>query len=305
MTPTEAAILRTVLYGDVFNFALTPPEIHHFLIADTPIAYQEIQHTLETSRYLKTVLEIEQGYVVCAGRLELIPVRLRREEISSRLWALAEVYGVWLSRLPFVRMVALTGALAMRNPADQDDDLDYMLVTTPNRVWLARAFSILLVRVVKLRGVVICPNYVLAISALAQSKHDVFMAHEVAQMIPLYDTRIYRAMREANGWVRQHMPNAETPFYPQQNARLGRFWGGVKQFTEIVLGGGIGDALERWEYERKSRRFAREIRTPNSAALIDAEHVKGHFNDHGHPIMAKYRERLRQYELEALPLAGD
>lgn len=305
MTPIEAAILRTVLYGDVFHFALTVPEIHHFLIAASPIPYPDIERVLHTSPFLKTALLIERGYVACAGRADLIDLRVQRDHIASELWTLAEHYGVWLSRLPFVRMVALTGALAMRNPAHTGDDLDYMIVTTPNRVWLARAFSILLVRWVKRRGVVICPNYVLASSALAQSQQDLFMAHEITQMIPLYDTHLYAAMRGANAWVAAHMPNANAPFYTPPMTQPRGAWDALKRGAEWFFGGRIGDRLEQWEYARKARRFASDMRDSSSAAQIDPEHVKGHFNDHGYPIMQKYKERLQHYQLDALPLAGD
>jgi len=307
VTPTESAILRTVLYGDVFNFALTVPEIHHFLIADAPIPYPTILNTLETSTYLKSLLTTEQGYVVCNPRLELIRLRQEREQVSAQLWAQAQQYGVWLSRLPFVRMVALTGALAIHNPAGTTDDLDYLLVTTPNRVWLARACSILLVRWVKRRGIVICPNYVLATTALEQGRRDLFMAREIAQMIPLYDTEVYTAMRAANCWVSEYLPNANAPYYPQPARGRSKVWDALKRLAETLLSGAVGNTLERWEFERKARRFAQDLRLPSSAAQIDAEHVKGHFNDHGHPILEKYRERLRRYQLdaEALPIAGD
>src|SRR5688572_10172908 len=159
------AIVRTILYADVFNFPMTVRELHHFLIYDTPVSLSTVETTL-ASRTLSPVLEISDGYVVRRGRGDLIPLRMAREQASEQLMPQALRYAVWLSRLPFVRLVALTGALAMRNAPDERDDLDYMLVTAPRRVWLARAFSILLVRVVKLRGIVLCPNYVLAESAL-------------------------------------------------------------------------------------------------------------------------------------------
>lgn len=305
MTPTEAAILRTVLYGDVFDFALTVAEIHHFLIADAPLPYDEIEQVLDTSLYLQSVLDRERGFVVRAGRLELIPLRLRREEHAQRLWQLAAVYAEWLARLPFVRMVALTGALAMRNPSAPNDDLDYLLVTTPNRVWLARAFAVVLVRLVKLRGVVICPNYVLAETAMTQTRHDLFIAHELAQMIPFYDTERYVAMRGANHWVESWLPNAAAPFHAPSTLRVEGVWGAFKRLMETLLSGKLGDRLEQWEFERKARRFAGELKHPRSAARIDAEQVKGHFNDHGHPILEKYQERLKAYQLQALPRTGD
>ena len=38
MTRIEEAILRTVIYADIFNFPLTRAELHHYLIADTPVS---------------------------------------------------------------------------------------------------------------------------------------------------------------------------------------------------------------------------------------------------------------------------
>jgi hypothetical protein len=307
MDAIEAAILRTVLYADVFKFPLTPREIHHFLISDNAITASQVEQALVTSPTLKQHLRQSQGYVVCAGREDTIEVRASRDRASQQLMPLALHYSKWLARLPFVRMVALTGALSMRN-AVENDDLDYLLVTTQGRVWIARACAIVLVRLVRLRGTEICPNYVLAEDALVQKRQDVFIAHEITQMVPLYGFDIYRAMRDANLWVAGHLPNADDVFYAQQEQFIGSVWTGFKRAIEFVLGGRLGDALEQWEYNRKLRRFATKIQQPNSAAQIDASHVKGHFEDHGSWALREYRASLERYGLEAessVLMAGD
>ena len=299
----EEAILRTVIYADIFNFPLTRAELHHYLIADSPVSQVQVEQTLESSLFLQQELDIEDVYIVCSGRQELIPLRIQRDDASQGLWPLALDYGRALGRLPFVRMVSLTGALSMRNAAADDDDLDYILVTAPGRVWLARAFAIVLVRLAKRRGVIVCPNYILAESALAQSKHDLFVAHEVTQMVPIHGQALYEVMRAQNDWVSDFLPNANAPFYNESTPAEKTSW--LKKIGEFLLGGQIGDALEQWEYRRKLRRFAGEMLTPHSAAQLDDQHVKGHFKDHGHPVMQQYHERLRAYDLDALPLAGD
>ena len=148
----------------------------------------------------------------------MIPLRVERDQASLLLWPPALSYGAWLARLPFVRMVALTGALAMRNASADDDDLDYVLVTAPGRVWLARAFAIVLVRLAKRRGVVVCPNYVLAESALAQDKHDLFMAHEVAQMVPIYGARSMRRCARRMAGSEPISPTRMRPFTSKPSA---------------------------------------------------------------------------------------
>jgi hypothetical protein len=303
MQPLEAAILRTVLYADVFDFPMKPEEIHHFLISDEPISLDEINQTLRQSRWLKQKLQLIDEYIIYEGRAEIVPIRQKREAASQDLWPQALYWGRWLAALPFVRMVALTGALAVRNAADGDDDLDYMLITSPHRVWLARAFAIAVVRIGRLRGVKICPNYVLAETSLIQTRQDVFLAHEVAQMIPLYGNDYYRRFREANDWVYQQLPNALDPFFDveQTTSKIAKT---VKKILEVVCGGALGNWLEQWEYHRKLRRFAADMQTPHSSAQVDDTQVKGHFNDHGHPALQKYDQRLRECGLTEEPLAS-
>jgi hypothetical protein len=297
MDVVEVAILRTVLYADVFNFPLTTSEIHHFLLHDEPVERTRIEYSLKTSPRLKQLLHQEQGYVVLTEHRHLIALRIAREQASAQLWRPALRYGQWLARVPFVRMVALTGALAMRN-AVEGDDLDYLLVTRRGRVWLARAFAIVLVRLARLQGAEICPNYVLAEDALAQKRQDVFIAHEITQMVPLYGHDLYQAMRATNAWVSEHLPNAEGAYYQENGAAVSRGWSFLKRAVEFLLGGRAGDALEQWEYRRKLRRFAPRMQQPDSAAEIDSSHVKGHFEDHGSRTLHKYYERLRALGLD-------
>src|SRR5690606_16752064 len=140
---------------------LTGTEIHHFLIHDQPVNLPQVAEALAHSPDLKQHLRHDGEHIVFNDRSGLVEKRAEREAASQHLWPQAVRYGHWLARLPFIRMVAVTGALAVHNAAGPDDDLDYMLVTSANRVWLARAFSIILVRLAQRQGVTVCPNYVL------------------------------------------------------------------------------------------------------------------------------------------------
>lgn len=297
VTALEDAILRTILYADVFNFPLTQAELHHFLIAAVPVSRAQIAQTLAGSPRLRSLLCEQDGYIVCTDRAALIAVRQQREHAASHLMPAALRWGRWLARLPFVRMVAITGALSMRNCAAHDDDLDYMIVTTAGRVWLTRLLAVGLVRLGRVSGVTVCPNYVVAETALGQDRRDLFMAHEVAQVIPIYGSGIYAALRTDNAWVDDLLPNADGVFHAADDYQPGRGWRLLKRAAEALLGGGLGDALDGWEQRRKLRRFASALQTPHSAAKLNADQVKGHFNDHGHPVLRQYAERLTRYQV--------
>jgi len=306
MQAVEAAILRTVLYADVFNFPLRLEEIHHFLIHDQPISLKQISETLDYSTWLRQKISHIDEFYVYEGRQELVSVRQQREAASRLLWPKAQRWGKRLAELPYIRMVAITGALAVHNAAHDQDDLDYILVTAEGRVWIARAFAILLVRIGALRGAKLCPNFVLSENALGQTKQNIFIAHEVAQMIPLHGQIIYQQFRHENEWVTDHLPNATRPYFDESEHHPNFFNRWAKRGVEKLLGGGLGDRLEYWEQQRKIRRFEQDMRLAHSAAKLDHTQVKGHFNDHGHPILTRYYERLRECGLDnILALTGD
>ncbi len=304
MKAIDHAIMRAILYADIFDFPLTSTEIHHYLIHHEPVSLEQVEISLKTSSYLQDRLINDRDYIFCVGRTGLVENRQAHEQASQHLWPLAVRYGIWLARVPFVRMVAVTGALAVRNAASADDDLDYMLITSASRVWLARAFSILLVRLARRQGVVLCPNYVLSENALEQSKQDLFIAHEIAQMIPLYGHPLYWEFRSHNDWSCHHLPNAGELLAGAPEYNLGHKWQRVKIGLEYLLGGRLGDWLEHWEYQRKLRRFAHDLHQPDSAAQLDAQHVKGHFNDYGNPVLRKYYQRLQEYGIEEIRQAA-
>lgn len=303
----DAAILRTVLYADVFDFAPTVRELHHFLLRRDPASLEEVRHALDGSAALAAALAHAGDLVALRGREALFALRHDREAAARRLWPEAQRYALALAHLPFVHMVALTGALAMRNPSSTHDDLDYLIVTRPGRVWLARLACVALVRWVKRRGTVICPNFVLAEDALAQARRDVYIAHEVAQAVPLFGAALYTRLRDENRWTFAHLPNAVGALHEGDIRSLGRAGRRLKQICEWVLGGRIGDRIEAWERARKTRRFA-AMQQPAPAARVDSTQVKGHFNDHGGAVLSKYHARLATFglpEQDANELAAD
>lgn len=293
VTTRDEAILRTLLYADVFDYPLRPIEIHHYLIgvSATP---EEIQSALEASAWLAPRVTRINGYVAMQGRAEISELRDERQRSSSALWPVARRWAYRIGGLPFVRMVAVTGALAMDN-APPGDDIDFLIITAPGRVWLARAFVIALVRLARLFGVGLCPNYVLAQSALMQEQRNLFIAHDLAQMVPLVGQSVYAEMRAANPWAADYLPQAQQPLRAEAELAPRGWLRAWQRSGEALLSGHLGDALEAWERRRKLRKFSNAAHTPGPAAQLDAEHVKGHFDDHGEKILKKFEARLARY----------
>jgi hypothetical protein len=285
------AIQKTVAYGDLFDFPMTLSEIHRYL-ESAPAEVAEVRQAAE--RMAPERLQQVGQFFVLPGRTQLAELRRRRTEVSARLWPEAVRCAGSLGRLPFVRMVAVTGALAMNN-VDEGADLDYLIVTEPRRVWLCRAMIIQLVRIHRLRGVVICPNWILSEEAIELDQRDLFSARELTQMVPVFGPAVYRRMMEANGWIRGLLPNAVGPPHIGRSVAAGG--SAVARFAEVVLRSPAGDPLERWMQRWKTREI-RRLSPDNPEVVLDHRQCKGHVDGHGRRITEAYHERLRSLSLE-------
>lgn len=292
MDAVQAATLQTIIYADVFDFALNAEEIHRYLLYHLPVTLEQVHQAL-CSDELQSQILTDQVYVALRSNHHAIQRRHASEQVADQLWDQASRFARWLSRIPFVEMVALTGALAMRNPGSERDDFDFLIVARPGRVWFVRACSVLTVRIARLFGSEICPNYILASDQLRQKRQDLFIAHEIAQMRPLFGWQIYRRMLQENQWTHSMLANA-VPFPTCADGRHP-----AKAFLEWLLSGMLGDLFDRWEYRRRARKLRLQALRPQSAAVIDHNHIKGHFRDHGARILETYETRIRDFDLPA------
>jgi hypothetical protein len=284
----EQAIVNTVAYVDVFDFPLTEAEIHRYLIG-LPLHRAAVARALCGRGLVPRRLERVGAYYTLPGRADIIRIRRERMTAADQLWPEATRYGRLIARMPFARMVAVTGSLAVDN-ADPEEDIDYLVITANDRLWVCRAFVILVVRAAARRGVAICPNYFLAERALRLRARDLYTAHELAQMIPLAGQAIYEALRQANRWVDDYLPNAAGLPLPQA-ARVGQGRADHlpgRRLLEAALRAPPGRYLDRWELGRKARKFGR-LYPAGGEAAFSTDECKGHFHMH-------QRRTIRAYE---------
>jgi len=274
----EDAILQTLAYSDIFDYPLTADELCRFLVVPS------CAHDVEQCAAAMENIAFRDGYYYLAGRDEIVKLRKNRAAVSQRVYARAVAYGRILGTLPFVRMVALTGSLAMLN-LSRNPDMDFMLVTKHGRVWTARAFAILLGKIARLFGDTICPNLIISERALEWPLHDLYSARELCQMIPITGNDIYLRLFSANSWVESFLPNA----IPKTSEFLinSEVW----RMAEFPLQGTLGDKLESWEMTRKIKKFSAQ---PGFGAetVFTADVCQGNFDHHRKWTDEIYQERL-------------
>jgi len=279
----ERSILETLAYSDIFEYPLRLRELHRYLPIRAKI--EQLPFALES---LSEQVGMKDDFYFLAGREEIVETRKRREKCSQKLLLHALKYGRVLGALPFARMVALTGSLAVTN-SSKNADFDYMLVTVPGRVWTARAFALLFNRIARLSGHTLCPNLIVAENNLAWSTHDLYSAHELCQMVPITGMDVYQKLMKANQWIKDFLPNSVHGFSREQNAT--QVTATIKHLLELPLWGKPGDRLERWIMNRKIAQFQKQEGF-GKETVFTADICQGNFNHHGQLTRDLFEERL-------------
>lgn len=308
----ERAILETLAYSDIFDQPLRLDELHRYL--PVRAALDELPPAMNT---IQRWIYSKDGLHFLAGREAIVEVRMERETRSRRLLPHALRYGRILGRLPFVRMVALTGSLAVLN-VSRDADFDYMLIAAPGRVWTARAFALLVNRFTQILGHTLCPNLILAETALEWEQHDLYSARELHQMIPITGMDVYQKLMQANAWTRDFLPNAAMSLRgvaprPERSATEtkerhdeaissseARIASRRLAMTERVLRGSLGDRLEAWEMNRKIARFSNQPGF-GEETVFTAEVCQGNFHHHRKRTREEFQKKLNVIARRALP----
>ncbi|MFQ5742198.1 MAG: hypothetical protein ACE5HV_01280 [Acidobacteriota bacterium] len=274
LMPLRRSILLTVLYGDLFDYPMSEDELRRYLVRVSPEPSSSgppasscgwpapSEHRLGAVSGLEAGLSGTQfddaleslvgpylsrsaGHYCWKGREHLFELRRQRASLCRRRWPQARRYARWLARVPFVRMVAVCGSQAMEN-GGEDGDIDIFCITEPRRLWLVQLAAMMLWRVARIFSARICPNYFLTLRSLGLEERNLYTAHEVTQVVPLWGEQAYEAFLAANRWVEDYLPQLdfgdrrrflEDSPTPATTARL-----------ERLLGGGLGDAVDRLIY---------------------------------------------------------
>jgi hypothetical protein len=214
----EKAVLKTLVYADIFDYPLKAWEIHKWLIGKSA-TLQQIEKTVGMLEK-KNIIQSKGGIYFIKGRSSITRIRTSRESFSRKNLFWAKGVAFIFKIIPWVKMVGLSGSLAMNN-AKYQDDIDFFIVTQRNRIWITRILLLGLLEVLgkrrkkrdskrEARGK-FCINILLEESQLEQYNKDIYIAHEVLQMKPLWSRdNIYTRFLEDNNWVFNHLPNWAT-----------------------------------------------------------------------------------------------
>ena len=285
------AILRTVLYFDVFQFPLTKAEIRTYSSEKEELAY-------ELDQLVENGLLKQEGQFFGIGNLHLKVQKRRAGEMEAvRFMDSAVRISSLLSRIPFIRCVCISGSLS-KGYMDKDSDIDFFIIVRENRLWIVRSiFSIL---IFGFKGFNIkkyfCPNYIMVDSNLLIRDQTVFTATEILSLVPMYNQKIYDDFILVNEWVSSFLPNGSKRNAVMQEERKHR----LDFLWKSGLCAGLDQALfslYQWHYGRKFRNLA-DWKLTRTDVNFQKNIYKMHNTGHRSRILDQFEEKLMSYSKE-------
>jgi hypothetical protein len=203
-------LFATVAYADIFDYPLTGDDLYFWCIQKTP------RKNIRAVRIPSVVTH--NFYFTLRGREYIVNKYNSRHAISQEKREIARNAARWLRIIPSLTLVGLTGGVAVNN-ATPNDDVDLFCISARGTMWITRALTTLLIDILGLRrrpgdrnvADKICLNMFMSEGALAipKNERDLFSAHEVLQMEPLWARgKSYRDFLEKNSWVKYLLPVA-------------------------------------------------------------------------------------------------
>ncbi len=267
MDTLSKMIIQTICYFDVFDMPLTVFEIKRHLVnysgekltKDVDLSLFGVVTALEDEK-LKQFIEQKNGFYFLKHRETIIGKRKQRARISIRKFKIAAKMAHILKELPFIRMVAVTGTMAMRN-ARKESDIDYFLIIKKGRIFFGRTLVTLAAQIAGIRRYAnlitdrVCLNYFAAEDGLEVQRKDLFGSNEYSFILPLLGFNAYRIFQKTNSWIQIYKPNYYADTIP--NEILMDIEGkpsGIKRILEAIfefLGAQyVEKLLESWQISR-------------------------------------------------------
>jgi hypothetical protein len=300
LTTLQEDILRTFAYFDVFSYPLSVHQVHKFLPHNS-VREQTIEETLRRLEGLG-LLRSEDGYYFLSDRTsELVSARIENERRASMMLKRARWISFLLKQIPFVRAVFITGSLS-KNVAHASSDVDFMIVTAPNRLWIPKMFLTAVRRIFLFNSIkYFCFNLFVTENGLLFSEQDIFNAVEIATTRVLWNEDTYHRFQSVNSWTGRYLPNWHNGDSPVRSisSAPSLFQGGVELVLNLFPLNAI-DALLMKTARRYWRKRNRHLDEKKFDLLFQCTpHISSvWYDDHKSRILNTYRRRLTQFGVE-------
>ena len=247
MEELKKNILKTLLYYDIFSHPLNSDEIYSFLPRNSITKSDVSEFLKDTASSGNVPFAEKNGYYYIKPSVENVSSRIRKENYSQKMWRQAALVTHIIKRFPFVRAVMVTGSLS-KNSSDKKSDLDFMLITANNRLWVARTMLMLFKKIFFLNSYkFFCLNYYVTESNLVITERNIFTATEIATIKATYNTELLEEFIKQNKWVKEFFPNYNLcdPMLHTSGCKVNNRPSIFQKITEFLIPSALASYLDK------------------------------------------------------------
>ncbi|MEP6673918.1 MAG: hypothetical protein ABJA78_02140 [Ferruginibacter sp.] len=293
MNNNRENILKTLAYFNIFRYPLTKEEICNF--HGLTVADEEIQQALFSLVADRSIFMIDEFYslqndVSLAARRR--DGNLRAVEQMKKANRAARI----LSKFPYVKGLAISGSLS-KNYADEKTDIDFFIITSANRLWIARTFMHLYKKFTFLTGRQhwFCMNYYVDESNLQINEKNIFTAMEIITLIPMYGADVLEDFMQANHWAFDFFPRFTA--LPKEMPPAGNNF--LKRMLEKIFAGRFGNSTDnrlmkitdiRWK--KKTRLQKRTEKGTVISMAVGKHYSKPNPRNFQEKVIEKYQSKV-------------
>ncbi|TAK97068.1 hypothetical protein EPO05_00180 [Patescibacteria group bacterium] len=310
MGTLEQHIIATITYYNEMSYPLTAFEVWRNMLEYqigpngavpnnwTLVSVMEALNNGVVQRYVDEY----RGFYFLKGRKKLVRGRILRNKIAvgktKKLLKLVRC----LQGVPFVRMIAVTGRLAMKS-AQGRSDWDLLVVLKTGRIWIGRTLVTLIVwalgkrRTDKRSRDRACLNYFLTDQSLEIGTKDYFAASEYSFIRPVFGWNVFQQFQLVNGWISRYHSNYHLADVSDrqvlQDSRLTKF---VRGWGERLFD---HESLEAWLRRIERKKIANNPKTEIAGGLIEATDQALVFLPlpQGPKVFERFKERLNSLRI--------
>ena len=234
----KQSILATLAYHGIFNYPLNSEEAFKYLIENNSSrdAVKRALKDLQSGKYIQK----ESNFYSLARSKNLSNQRGIRQRYSRDKFRKALFFSKILKLIPTIKLVAISGALAMEN-SSKSDDIDFVIITSQQRLWTTRLLCNLILLPYKrnpksnTQNNKACLNLFISENHLKITNENLYTAHEICQMKPVWDqSDTYNRFIKSNLWVKEYLPNWNPNFKNKSGELLKKHPSALADLLELL-----------------------------------------------------------------------
>lgn len=291
--------LKTILYFSIFKYPLTIEEIHDYT------THQSLSETENELTFLtnENIIKKVDDFYVYNNDLQSITKRLNGNLGAQKIMAPAKNRADFISKFPFVKAVGISGSLS-KGYYDENSDVDFFVITEPNRLWITRTFLMLYKKIFLLNSKkYFCINYFISTENLIIEEQNRFTATEIKTLIPIRGKAVFETFYSQNNWTNNYFREKTTKKHTVLEIEKPLLVKGIEGFLRIPVWSTLDNVFRKLTLLTWKSKFRTMEKDDFKIALKSTRNISKHHpsNFQKRVILAlneKYIEFQRLYHIE-------